>query len=205
MTLNEPLQKTHLMKAIKDEVFALTASSLYQERVQAGVFPVIGEGSHDARIVFVGEAPGKNEAMTGRPFCGASGKVLDTLLAGVGIIRDDVYITNVVKDRPPMNRDPLPEEIALYGPFLERQLAIIQPKVVAPLGRFAMAYIMQLYGVGHEIKPISHIHGTAFLGTAPWGAVHVMPLYHPAVAVYNRTMLPELQKDIAQLMHLAAH
>ncbi len=194
-----------LMKAIRDEVFAFHTSPLYHERVQAGVFPVIGEGSHDARIVFVGEAPGKNEALTGRPFCGASGKVLDILLAGVGIARGDVYITNVVKDRPPMNRDPLPEEIAAYGPFLERQLSIIQPNVIAPLGRFAMAYVMQLYGIGDEVKPISHIHGTAFTGAAPWGVVHVVPLYHPAVAVYNRTMLPTLQKDIEQLTQLVAH
>lgn len=202
---SEPSQRTQLMRAIKDEVFALTTSPLYRERAESGAFPVIGEGSHDARIVFVGEAPGKNEAKTGRPFCGASGKVLDALLQGVGIARSDVYITNVVKDRPPMNRDPLPEEIALYGPFLERQLTIIRPNVVVPLGRFAMAYIMELYGIGHEIKPISHIHGAAFLGTAPWGAIHVMPLYHPAVAVYNRNMLPTLQKDIAQLVSLVTH
>jgi len=90
---------------------------------------VIGEGSHFSKIMFVGEAPGRNEAKTGRPFCGAAGKILDDLLGSVAIKREDVYITNIVKDRPPQNRDPLPEEIDSYGPFLDRQIEIIQPKV----------------------------------------------------------------------------
>jgi uracil-DNA glycosylase len=95
----------------------LVESPLYAERVANGVFPVIGDGSYDASVMFIGEAPGRNEAKTGRPFCGASGKILDELLRHVGISRDDVYVTNVVKDRPTNNRDPKPEEIEIYAPF----------------------------------------------------------------------------------------
>ncbi len=105
--------------------------------------------------MFVGEAPGKNEALTGKPFCGAAGKILDELLATVGINRADIYITNIVKDRPPENRDPSPAEIESYGPFLDRQIEIIRPKVIATLGRYSMVYIMNRLGLGSELVPIS--------------------------------------------------
>src|SRR3989344_7238990 len=111
------MSKTDLMKAIRDEVLGLTNSPLYIYRTDNKYFPVIGEGSHDAKIMVVGEAPGRNEAKTGRPFCGAAGQILDDLLASINIPRTDVYITNIVKDRPPSNRDPLPSEIELYAPF----------------------------------------------------------------------------------------
>src|SRR3989338_2104827 len=101
------------MKAIRDEVFALTGD-LADFRRTNNYFAVLGEGSHEAKIMFVGEAPGRNEAKTGRPFCGAAGKILDDLLASIGIPRKNVYITNIVKDRPPQNSDPLPSEIELY-------------------------------------------------------------------------------------------
>ena len=107
--------KTELLCQIKDEIVAGKHLPLYSERIKNKVFPVIGEGNHYAEIMFVGEAPGKTEAETGRPFSGAAGKVLDELLRSAGIARKEVYITNVVKDRPPMNRDPLPEEINLYA------------------------------------------------------------------------------------------
>src|SRR3989338_6639643 len=129
------------MKKIRDEVLALTSAPLYAERVKNKVFPVIGEGSHDAKIMFVGEAPGKNEAAGGRPFCGASGKILTEMIESIGKKRENVYITNIVKDRPTDNRDPLPEEIKIYSPFLDRQIEIIQPKVIATLGRYSMACI----------------------------------------------------------------
>src|SRR6185369_9841504 len=101
------MSKSDQMKEIKDEVVELKNSPLYAYRTENKYFPVIGEGSHDANIMFVGEAPGKNEAMTGKPFCGASGRVLTEMVESVGLKREDVYITNVVKDRPPENRDPL--------------------------------------------------------------------------------------------------
>src|SRR5689334_3337 len=135
-------EREELMKAIRDEVVELKESPLYQFRTENKNLPVIGEGSHFAKIMFIGEAPGRNEARTGRPFCGAAGKILDKLLESAGIKREEVYITNIVKDRPPQNRDPLPEEIEIYGPFLDRQVEIIQPKVLATLGRYSMGYIM---------------------------------------------------------------
>lgn len=188
-------EKTQLLRAIRDEVVQLASSPLYPERIKNQVHPVIGEGDHHASIMFIGEAPGKNEAATGRPFVGAAGKILDELLAGAGIERASVYITNIVKDRPPFNRDPLPEEIEAYAPFLDRQIEIIQPKVIATLGRFAMAYIMERLGLQEFLQPISRMHGQSFIGTTSYGKVVVVPLYHPAVAVYNNSTKETLRKD----------
>ncbi|OGN27663.1 MAG: uracil-DNA glycosylase [Candidatus Yanofskybacteria bacterium RIFCSPLOWO2_01_FULL_49_17] len=189
------MSKTDEMRKIRDEILVLKESPLYAERVKNKVFPVIGEGSHDAKIMFIGEAPGKNEAATGRPFCGAAGKILDQLLTSVGIDRKDVYVTNIVKDRPPFNRDPLPDEMQIYGPFLDRQIDIIQPQVIAALGRFSMDYIMRKFGLAAELAPISQIHGQAFESKASYGPVMVIPLYHPAVAIYNQASKDTLTQD----------
>lgn len=183
------------LKEIKDEVLKLTHSPLYLYRQKNHYHPVIGEGAHEAKIMFVGEAPGQNEAKTGRPFCGAAGRVLDELLEHVGIKREDVYVTNIVKDRPPGNRDPLPEEIALYAPFLKRQIEIIQPKVIATLGRFSMAFVFEEYGLLDQLKSISQMHGRVFKIKLTYGHVKIIPLYHPAVAIYKATMKAELKKD----------
>ena len=187
--------KTELLRKIKDEVVDFKKSPLYDDRIKNGVFPVLGEGSHDADIMFIGEAPGKNEAATGRPFCGASGRILDELLESAGIWREDVYITNIIKDRPPGNRDPSEEEIRAYASFLDRQIDIIQPKVLATLGRFSMVYIMERFGLASECGPISTMHGKSFEAEASYGKMHIVPLYHPAVAVYNSSMKDELKKD----------
>lgn len=187
------------MRQVKEDVVALVSSPLYAERIANKVFPVIGEGSHNASIMFIGEAPGKNEAATGRPFCGASGRILDELLLSAGIAREQVYITNIVKDRPPGNRDPFPEEIEAYAPFLDRQIAIIQPKVLATLGRFSMEYVMSRYGLLGELKPISVLHGKVFQGKAPHGEVLVVPLYHPAVAIYGASKKDTLKEDFRVL------
>lgn len=189
------ITRIDLMKDVTDGVLHLTASPLYAERVRNGAQPVIGEGSFDAHIMFVGEAPGKNEAMTGRPFCGMSGKVLDQLLAHINLSRDSVYVTNIVKDRPTDNRDPKPAEIELYGPFLDRQIDIIQPRVIATLGRFSMEYVMNRLGLGDSVEAISNMHGRVFKAKAGFGPITIVPLYHPAVAVYNRKKLPELKQD----------
>lgn len=173
------------LKEIRDEVLALTSSPLYEERVKNGVFPVIGEGDHMAAIMFVGEAPGQNEAKTGRPFCGASGRILDELLASIKVARESVYITNIVKDRPPGNRDPQPEEIEIYAPFLDRQIHIIRPKVIATLGRFSMAHIIKKYGLDAHLTTISKMHGQLFEASAPHGTINILPLYHPATALYG--------------------
>ena len=184
---------------IKDEVITLKESPLCKERIKNGVFPVIGEGSHDAKIMFVGEAPGRNEAATGRPFCGAAGKILDELLKSAGIKRQDVYITNIVKDRPPMNRDPLPEEIEIYGPFLDRQIAIIQPKVIATLGRFSMEYIMRKFDLSSRLDTISRIHGIIFEAEAEHGKITIVPLFHPASAIYDPAKKGVMTKDFLVL------
>ncbi|KKS43814.1 MAG: Thermostable uracil-DNA glycosylase [Candidatus Azambacteria bacterium GW2011_GWA2_42_9] len=186
------------MKKIKDEIVAAKDSPLYDFRVKNKYFPVIGEGSHNAKIMFIGEAPGKNEAETGRPFCGASGRVLGELLASIGIDRKEVYITNIVKDRPPENRDPLPNEIEFYAPFLDLQIEIIKPEIIATLGRFSMAYIMKKFGLESELKSISAIHGKVFIAQTSYGSVKIIPLYHPAVAVYG-TNKEILKKDFKVL------
>lgn len=187
--------RTDLMRKIKDEILVLKESPLYQERVKNKVFPVIGEGSHDAKIMFIGEAPGKNEAQTGRPFCGAAGKILDELLDSISLNRKKVYVTNIVKDRPTLNRDPSAEEIELYAPFLDRQINIIQPKAIATLGRFSMEYIMKKFGLEDQLKPISQVRGQAFETMSDYGPLKIIPLYHPAVALYNRNELETLKND----------
>src|SRR3989344_1874104 len=179
------------LKKIKNEILNLVSSPLYAERVENKYFPVIGEGNHRADIMFVGEAPGENEAKTGRPFCGRAGKVLDDLLASVGIERKDVYVTNIVKDRPPGNRDPFPDEIEIYAPFLDRQIEIIKPKIVATLGRFSMQYIMNRYGLEWELDSISKLHGKIFQTTN----FKFVPFYHPAAAIYNQNLLSILKED----------
>ncbi len=189
------MDKEEILKKIKDEVVNLKESPLYEIRIKNGVFPVIGEGNHSAQIMFVGEAPGKNEAETGRPFCGASGRVLTEMINHIGLERKDVYITNIVKDRPPDNRDPLPDEIQLYAPFLDRQIETIQPKVVATLGRYSMAYVMQKFGLESELKTISQIHGMTFSVKAGYGDIKIVPLYHPAVALYQNSLKKDLFKD----------
>jgi len=192
-------ERKELMRKIKDEVLSNTKLPLYKDRKKNKNFPVIGEGSHSAKIMFIGEAPGKNEAATGRPFCGASGKFLDELLAHVAIKREDVYITNIVKDRPPGNRDPLPNEIESYSQYLDRQIDIIRPKVIATLGRFSMVYIMKKFGLDAKLDYISKIHGKVFEAKALFGEVVIIPLYHPAVAIYNANTKDELKKDFAIL------
>jgi len=188
-------ERDQLLKQIRDEVLNLKESPLYRYRTENKYLPVIGEGSHTAKIMFIGEAPGRNEAKTGRPFCGSAGKILDDLLASVGINRPDIYIGNILKDRPQNNRDPLPDEIAIYGPFLDRQISIIQPQVIATLGRYSMKYIMEKFGLSDVLLPISKMHGKEFQAETDYGKVYIIPLYHPAAAIYDRSLLETLQKD----------
>lgn len=183
------------MKKIEQDLINLTESPLYKYRLKNNYIPVIGEGSLDAQIVFIGEAPGKNEALTGKPFCGVSGKVLDKLLNHIDLDRDRIYITNIVKDRPQDNRDPSKKEIELYTPFLIRQLEIIQPKIIATLGRFSMEFMMKYFGLENKVQSISQLHGKTFKIHTSWGKVICISFYHPAVAVYNKNRLSELKED----------
>lgn len=195
-------ERTNELKAIRDQILRLTASPLYVYRMENGYFPVIGEGSHEAKIMFVGEAPGRNEAKSGRPFCGAAGKVLDELLASVGIARESVYVTNIVKDRPPENRDPLPEEIKIYGPFLDKQIEIIQPQVIAALGRYSTKYILEKFNSVFVSQSISQLHGKLVTVETSYGTVKILPLYHPAATIYNRSLIDDLKADFQQLKNL---
>ena len=148
---------------------------------------VPGEGDPNAEIMIVGEAPGKNEDEQGRPFVGRAGKLLDELLAEAGLERADVFITNVVKARPPGNRDPRADEVAHHMPWLEAQLALIRPRLVVPLGRHALAHF--------SASKISEVHGTEVTerGRA------LFPLYHPAAALYNQSLRGTLFEDARTL------
>ncbi len=187
------------MKNIRERILDLKESPLYQYRVENKYFPVVGEGSLVAHIMFIGEAPGKNEAETARPFCGRSGKVLDEMLESISLNRSDVYITNIVKDRPQENRDPSIIEINLYSPFLDEQINIIQPKVIATLGRFSMSYIMGKLGLNDKLAPIGELHGKEFVAKTEYGDVTIIPLYHPAVALYQGDNKETILKDFQVL------
>jgi DNA polymerase len=157
---------------------------------------VMGDGNADADIVFIGEAPGKKEDEQGLPFVGAAGKFLNEMLAQAGMERSDVYITNVVKYRPPNNRDPLPAEKAAFMPYLLRQLEIIDPKAIITLGRHSMEYFLP------EAK-ISEVHGHAIRKKVTYHDKTaqewlIIPLYHPAAALYNGGMRQTLIDDFVQ-------
>ncbi|MFZ2620916.1 MAG: uracil-DNA glycosylase [Minisyncoccia bacterium] len=188
-------QRFEMMKQIRDDLLHFKESPLYEYRIKNKYFPVVGEGSHTAHIMFIGEAPGKNEAETGRPFCGRSGKVLDEMLESISLNRSDVYITNIVKDRPEENRDPTEAEIQLYVLFLKRQIDIIQPKVIATLGRFSMKYIMTHFGLVSNLDTISALHGKEFIAKTDYGPITIIPLYHPAVALYDGSNKQTLIND----------
>jgi len=159
--------------------------------------PVIGEGSISTGIMFIGEAPGYYEDLQGRPFVGKAGRILDELLRSVALERADVYITNVLKCRPPGNRNPKPEEIVACAPYLDYQLAIIEPEVIVTLGSFSLSYIFHKFG----LKPdkISKIHGRVFTVSTISGVKRIISLYHPAVATYNPGMKEVLKEDFKQL------
>ena len=153
---------------------------------------VMGDGNLNAEIVFIGEAPGKNEDEQGLPFVGAAGKFLNEMLAQAGMERSDVYITNIVKYRPPNNRDPLPEEKQAFWPYLTRQLEVIAPKVVVTLGRHSMEYFLP------EAK-ISQVHGEAKRVVFGDKKLVIVPLYHPAAALYNGGMRGTLIDDFLRV------
>jgi len=158
---------------------------------------VIGEGSLNADIMFIGEAPGYYEDKQGRPFVGKAGKILDELLNSVELKREEIYITNILKCRPPGNRDPLPEEIKACTPYLDRQIEIIKPKKICTLGNFATNYIFSSFGLKPE--SIGKIHGKVFKARNLFVSVDIIPLYHPASAVYNPNMKPTLIEDFKKI------
>lgn len=170
---------TNLKKEIeKDPTLPLQESNL-----------VFGEGNPECDVLFIGEAPGFHENQQGRPFVGRAGQLLNKIIEEIGWRRDDVYITNIVKRRPPNNRDPLPEEIESYRPYLAKQIEIINPKIIATLGRFSMSYFM-------PDGKISRDQGKVFW----WNNTLFMPIYHPAAALRSPTkIIPEIKKSFLKL------
>jgi uracil-DNA glycosylase family 4 len=160
---------------------------------------VFGDGNPTANLVFIGEAPGKNEDIQGKPFVGAAGRFLNEMLEGIGLKREDIYITNIVKYRPPNNRDPLPAEKKAFLPYLQAQLEAIQPKVVATLGRHSMncflpdLQISQVHGQPKRIKIQMKEQSDDVL------EVVILPLFHPAAALYNGGMRQTLVDDFAAI------
>lgn len=154
---------------------------------------VPGDGNPEAEILFIGEAPGKKEDEQGIPFVGAAGKFLDEMLSSINLKREDIYIANVCKCRPPENRDPLPEEVAACWPWLEKQIEIIDPKIIVTLGRHSLNRFLP------EAK-ISESHGKAFRRKLPSIGERVFyALYHPAAALYNGSMRETLLKDFKRI------
>lgn len=145
--------------------------------------------------MFIGEAPGKNEDETGIPFCGRAGKILDNLLDSIKLKREDVYITNIVKCRPPKNRDPKKSEINKCKHFLDEQIEIIKPKVICPLGRFSSQYILEKY-IG-KIFEIGEVHGKSFKVNNSI----IIPMYHPAAAIYDNKKIKILKKDFKTIIN----
>ncbi len=192
-------RRMQTLEKIAEEIRFLEASPLYAYRVRNNYYPVPGEGSPLATIVLVGEAPGKQEAESGRPFTGASGKVLDEQLESIGLKRENIFITNIIKDRLPDNRDPLPEEISIYAPFLDRQLDVLKPRVVVALGRYAMGYLFKRFGLDVSKLKISKIRGQVYQARANYGDVSLVPLYHPAVALYRPAEREVMLQDVQVL------
>jgi len=178
-----------MLDALRTEASSCTRCALSKTRTQV----VFGNGHPNADLMFVGEAPGFHEDQQGIPFVGQAGKLLDRLLAGIGLTRADVYVANTLKCRPPGNRDPLPEEKHQCEPWLFRQIELIKPKVVATLGNHATKQL-----TGKETG-ITRIHGQPQQAVYGSTTVTIFPLYHPAAALYTPAMLKVLEEDFAKL------
>jgi uracil-DNA glycosylase family 4 len=182
--------KSKLLEQIKADILKQNiCPDLAQEATQL----VFGDGNPDAELVFIGEAPGKNEDEQGLPFVGAAGKFLNEMLAGIGLKRQDVYITNIVKYRPPGNRDPYPDEKAAFLPFLRAQLGVIKPKLVITLGRHSMDSLL-------PGQRISDCHGQP----KRYNGQVYLPLFHPAAALYNGAMRQTLIDDFSKIPRVLA-
>jgi uracil-DNA glycosylase family 4 len=178
-----------ILEQLEEAVRVCTLCPLFQGRTHA----VPGEGPLNADIMFIGEGPGFHEDRQGRPFVGAAGQFLEELLASIGMTREQVYITNVVKCRPPGNRDPMPDEISACEPYLERQIQLIKPKIIVTLGRFSM----YRYFPGASI---SKIHGQP----KRVGNVLVVPMFHPAAALHQPKWRPLVEADFKKLPQFIA-
>ena len=182
-------KKQKLLEQIKADI---VINNICPDLAQEAMNLVMGDGNINADIVLIGEAPGKQEDLSGLPFMGAAGKFLNEMLAGADINRSDVYITNIVKYCPPNNRDPLPDEKTAFWPYLVRQLDVIRPQIVVTLGRHSMEYFL-------PGQKISVVHGQPTRINFGEGKITVVPLYHPAAALYNGGMRSTLIEDFKKL------
>ncbi|EDK72738.1 phage SPO1 DNA polymerase-related protein [candidate division TM7 genomosp. GTL1] len=191
-----PAAKDHSLsdkRALLDQIRTdILAANVCPHLAKTATNLVMGDGNLDAKIVFIGEAPGKKEDEQGLPFVGAAGRFLDEMLASANLKREDVYITNIVKYRPPNNRDPSPEEKRAFWPYVARQLKVIGPEVIVTLGRHSMEFFL-------PGQKISVVHGDPKRVTFGKEKIVVVPLFHPAAALYNGGMRQTLIDDFSRL------
>jgi uracil-DNA glycosylase family 4 len=178
-----------LLDNVATEVVVCPKCRLCKTRKKA----VPGVGNPEARLVLIGEAPGRSEDLVGEPFVGAAGKFLDTLLSEIGFSRSEVFITNVVKCRPPENRDPLPDEIEMCTPYLIRQLGIIQPSAIITLGKHSTEYVFSK--ARFPFHSITQAHGRTYETTILGMKIVVFPTFHPAAALYNNQYEAQIKED----------
>ncbi|MEK7078147.1 MAG: uracil-DNA glycosylase [Patescibacteria group bacterium] len=190
------MDKLSQLKKLEEELIKDTSLPLREANL------VFGEGNINSDIVFIGEAPGQREDELKRPFVGRSGQLLDKLIKKIGWRREDVYITNIVKRRPPENRDPLPEEIEAYKPYLTRQLEIISPKVVATLGRFSMNYFLPAAKISRDQGKVFKWEKGDKMGEG--GFRFIVPLFHPAAALRATNVLNQLEDSFKKLPAIIA-
>ena len=183
---------TRALDALRAEVEACTLCDLHATRTRG----VPGEGDSGSDLMFVGEAPGYHEDQQGRPFVGQAGKLLEQLLAGIGLTREQVFIANVLKSRPPNNRDPRPEEIAACQPYLWRQIELIKPRVICTLGNFATKLLSR------DPAGITRVHGRPQPMQVGGHSLYLFPIFHPAAALYTPAMLATLKEDFLRLPEL---
>ncbi|HUY69877.1 MAG TPA: uracil-DNA glycosylase [Candidatus Tyrphobacter sp.] len=181
------MTKTEALKKLEEEM----RSDSHLPLIEANL--VFGEGDPEAEVMFTGEAPGFYEDREGRPFVGQAGKLLDKLFAEIKWPRGSVYVTNIVKRRPPQNRDPLPEEIAAYAPYLKKQIEVINPKIIVPLGRFSMNYFLPEAKISRDQGRVFRLRGKL-----------IFPLYHPAAALRSTTVLGALRNSFLKLPEIIA-
>jgi len=178
------------VKKLLEEIKSCKKCSLHKTRI----LPTIYCGNVKSKILFIGEAPGKNEDETGTPFCGRAGKILGELLEKINLKREDVYVTNILKCRPPKNRDPKEKEIKCCKSFLDKEIELVCPKIICPLGRFSSKYILEKY-IGKTFE-IGKVHGKVF----NVNGMIIIPMYHPAAAIYDNKKIIILRKDFKKII-----
>ena len=196
------MNKKSKYKIIVNKINDLRSSPLYSYRIKNNYKAVTGEGSLNAIFMFIGEAPGKNEAEQGKPFIGAAGKKLDELLQRAGLNRQDIFITSILFDRPPKNRNPKKVEIEIYKPFLIEILDLIEPKIIVTLGNFAVKTLEKELNYSRKFHGLGVDHGKIIEAKIGKRKVKIFPSYHPAAMFYNRKLEKVINKDFTRLKNM---